>query len=49
MTQVHNAFPDKNIYFTEQSINDRTGATNMLPEPMKAPSSMSVGHLLMPS
>jgi glucosylceramidase len=29
MTQVHNAFPDKNIYFTEQSINDHHGATNM--------------------
>jgi glucosylceramidase len=29
MTQVHNAFPDKNIYFTEQSINDRPGATSM--------------------
>ncbi len=29
MTQVHNAFPDKNIYFTEQSINDRHGATSM--------------------
>jgi glucosylceramidase len=29
MTQVHDAFPNKNIYFTEQSINDRTGATSM--------------------
>jgi glucosylceramidase len=29
MTQVHDAFPSKNIYFTEQSINDRPGATNM--------------------
>ena len=29
MTQVHDAFPDKNIYFTEQSINDHTGATSM--------------------
>ena len=29
MTQVHNAFPDKGIYFTEQSINDRPGATSM--------------------
>jgi glucosylceramidase len=29
MTQVHDAFPAKNIYFTEQSINDRTGATSM--------------------
>jgi hypothetical protein len=27
----------------------RTGATSMLPEPMKAPSSMTVGHLLAPS
>jgi glucosylceramidase len=29
MTQVHDAFPAKSIYFTEQSINDRTGATSM--------------------
>src|SRR5882757_8781985 len=29
MTLVHDAFPDKNIYFSEQSINDRTGATSM--------------------
>jgi glucosylceramidase len=29
MTQVHDAFPNKNIYFTEQSINDRPGATSM--------------------
>jgi glucosylceramidase len=29
MTQVHDAFPAKNIYFTEQSINDRPGATSM--------------------
>ena len=29
MTQVHDAFPTKNIYFTEQSINDRPGATSM--------------------
>ncbi len=29
MTQVHDAFPNKNIYFTEQSINDRPGATAM--------------------
>jgi glucosylceramidase len=29
MTQVHDAFPAKNIYFTEQSINDRSGAINM--------------------
>jgi glucosylceramidase len=25
MTQVHNEFPNKNLYFTEQSITDRTG------------------------
>ena len=29
MTQVHDAFPAKNIYFSEQSINDRPGATSM--------------------
>ncbi|HZD46705.1 MAG TPA: glucosylceramidase, partial [Acidobacteriaceae bacterium] len=29
MTQVHDAFPDKNIYFTEQSVNDPTGATTL--------------------
>jgi glucosylceramidase len=29
MTEVHDAFPTKNIYFTEQSINDRPGATSM--------------------
>ncbi|MGB9418957.1 MAG: glycoside hydrolase family 30 beta sandwich domain-containing protein [Acidobacteriaceae bacterium] len=29
MTQVHDAFPDKGIYFTEQSVNDRPGATSM--------------------
>jgi glucosylceramidase len=29
MTQVHDAFPTKNIYFTEQSVNDRPGATSM--------------------
>ena len=27
--QVHNAFPKKNLYFTEQSVNDRRGATEM--------------------
>ena len=27
--EVHNAFPKKNLYFTEQSINDRRGATEM--------------------
>ena len=29
MTQVHDAFPNKNIYFTEQSVNDRPGATTL--------------------
>jgi glucosylceramidase len=29
MTQVHDAFPAKNIYFTEQSVNDPTGATTL--------------------
>ena len=29
MTQVHDAFPAKNIYFSEQSVNDRPGATSM--------------------
>jgi glucosylceramidase len=27
--QVHDAFPNKNLYFTEQSVNDRRGATEM--------------------
>ncbi len=27
--EVHNAFPKKNLYFTEQSVNDRRGATEM--------------------
>jgi glucosylceramidase len=27
MTQVHDAFPNKNIYFTEQSITERPGVT----------------------
>jgi glucosylceramidase len=27
--QVHDAFPKKNLYFTEQSINDRRNATEM--------------------
>jgi glucosylceramidase len=27
MTQVHNAFPNKNIYFTEQSITDHRGGS----------------------
>jgi glucosylceramidase len=25
MTEVHNAFPNKNLYFTEQSVTDHTG------------------------
>jgi glucosylceramidase len=29
MTQVHDAFPDKNIYFTEQSITEHNGATTL--------------------
>ena len=29
MTQVHNEFPKKNIYFTEQSVNDRRGGAMM--------------------
>jgi len=29
MTQVHNAFPKKNMYFTEQSVTGRTGGTEM--------------------
>ena len=29
MTQVHNAFPKKNMYFTEQSVTDRSGGTEM--------------------
>lgn len=29
MTEVHNAFPDKNLYFTEQSVTDRRGAETM--------------------
>jgi glucosylceramidase len=31
MTEVHNAFPNKNLYFTEQSITDHSGtdATNL--------------------
>jgi glucosylceramidase len=27
--QVHNAFPKKNLYFTEQSVTERPGATEM--------------------
>jgi glucosylceramidase len=26
MTEVHNAFPSKNLYFTEQSVTDHTGS-----------------------
>jgi glucosylceramidase len=29
MTQVHDAFPTKNIYFTEQSITEHDGATTL--------------------
>ena len=29
MTQVHNEFPKKNLYFTEQSVNDRRGGAMM--------------------
>lgn len=29
MTEVHNAFPDKSLYFTEQSVTDRRGAETM--------------------
>ncbi len=29
MTQVHNAFPKKNMYFTEQSVTERPGSTEM--------------------
>ncbi len=29
MTQVHNEFPKKNLYFTEQSVNDRRGGETM--------------------
>ena len=29
MTEVHNAFPDKNLYFTEQSITDLSGGMNV--------------------
>jgi glucosylceramidase len=29
MTQVHDAFPNKNLYFTEQSISDHTGSTDI--------------------
>jgi glucosylceramidase len=29
MTEVHNAFPDKNLYFTEQSVSDHSGSPTM--------------------
>ncbi|GGG80833.1 glycoside hydrolase family 30 protein [Edaphobacter dinghuensis] len=29
MTQVHNAFPDKNMYFTEQSVTDHGGSDQL--------------------
>lgn len=29
MTEVHNAFPDKNLYFTEQSVTTRPGVETM--------------------
>jgi glucosylceramidase len=29
MTEVHNAFPGKNLYFTEQSVTDHSGSTAM--------------------
>jgi glucosylceramidase len=29
MTQVHNAFPKKNMYFTEQSVTDRSGSSEI--------------------
>lgn len=29
MTQVHNAFPKKNLYFTEQSVTDHSGGSEM--------------------
>jgi glucosylceramidase len=29
MTQVHDAFPDKSIYFTEQSVTDHSGSEQM--------------------
>lgn len=29
MTEVHNAFPDKNLYFTEQSVTGRRGSETM--------------------
>ena len=35
MTQVHNEFPKKNLYFTEQSVNDRrSGAAMNLSRPV---------------
>jgi glucosylceramidase len=29
MTEVHNAFPNKNLYFTEQSVTDHSGSAEM--------------------
>lgn len=29
MTEVHHAFPNKNLYFTEQSVSDRSGGGQM--------------------
>jgi glucosylceramidase len=29
MTEVHNAFPNKNLYFTEQSVTDPSGSAEM--------------------
>ena len=29
MTEVHNAFPAKNLYFTEQSVTDHSGSSTM--------------------
>jgi len=29
MTEVHNAFPSKNLYFTEQSVTDHSGSAEM--------------------
>lgn len=34
MTQVHDAFPNKNIYFTEQSTTERNGSTTPIAAPV---------------
>ncbi len=34
MTQVHNEFPKRNIYFTEQSTTERKGTTTPIAEPI---------------